>query len=99
VFYNRANEAGPLLKPNDFDWEEILSNGVRWFHNGGIFAALSETTGKLVIEGMQPAKAAGAVTPFTRTTAENCGNVWGRLGSRPVCSQTDRGARGRSGGE
>ena len=43
VFYNRANEAGALLKPGDFDWGSILAGGVRWFHSGGIFAALSPT--------------------------------------------------------
>ena len=59
VFYNRANEAGALLKPGDFDWPEIFAKGVRWFHSGGIFAALSETTSDLIIEGMQAAKAAG----------------------------------------
>jgi 2-dehydro-3-deoxygluconokinase len=42
VFYNRANEAGALLKPGDFDWIIILAAGVRWFHSGGIFAALSK---------------------------------------------------------
>ena len=46
VFYNRANEAGGLLKPGDFDWNAIFASGVRWFHSGGIFAALSETTGR-----------------------------------------------------
>lgn len=64
VFYNRANEAGALLKPGDFDWPRILAGGVRWFHSGGIFAALSETTGELIIEGMKAAKAAGAITSF-----------------------------------
>jgi 2-dehydro-3-deoxygluconokinase len=64
VFYNRANEAGGLLKPGDFDWAGIFSRGVRWFHSGGIFAALSETTSELIIEGMRAAKAAGAVTSF-----------------------------------
>ena len=59
VFYNRANEAGALLKPGDFDWKNIFAGGVRWFHSGGIFAALSETTSELIIEGMQAAKAAG----------------------------------------
>src|SRR5436853_7909510 len=44
VFYNRANEAGALLKPGDFDWANIFAGGVRWFHSGGIFAALSPTT-------------------------------------------------------
>ncbi len=64
VFYNRCNEAGALLKPGDFDWPEIFAGGVRWFHSGGIFAALSETTAELILEGMQAAKAAGAVTSF-----------------------------------
>jgi len=53
VFYNRSNEAGAQLKPGDFDWNELFAQGVRWFHSGGIFAALSETTGELIIEGMQ----------------------------------------------
>ena len=41
VFYNRANEAAAQLKPGDFDWKTIFGAGVRWFHSGGIFAALS----------------------------------------------------------
>src|ERR1043166_7440790 len=64
VFYNRANEAGALLKPGDFDWKTIFGKGVRWFHSGGIFAALSETTSELIIKGMKAAKAAGAITSF-----------------------------------
>lgn len=64
VFYNRANEAGALLKPGDFDWEKIFAGGVLWFHSGGIFAALSETTSELILEGMQAARKAGAVRSF-----------------------------------
>ena len=64
VFYNRANEAAALLKPGDFDWDEIFRGGVRWLHSGGIFASLSDTTADLIVEGMQAAKAAGAVTSF-----------------------------------
>ncbi len=64
VFYNRSNEAGALLKPGDFDWAKIFAGGVRWFHSGGIFAALSETTSELIIEGMKAAKAAGAIVSF-----------------------------------
>src|SRR6266849_6258077 len=64
VFYNRANEAAAQLKPGDFDWNEIFARGVRWFHSGGIFAALSSTTAELIIEAMQAAKAAGAVVSF-----------------------------------
>ena len=64
VFYNRANEAAALLKPGDFDWDEIFRGGVRWLHSGGIFASLSDTTADLIVEGMQAAKAAGAITSF-----------------------------------
>ncbi len=64
VFYNRANEAAALLKPGDFDWDEIFGGGVRWLHSGGIFASLSETTAELIVEGLQAAKAVGAVTSF-----------------------------------
>jgi 2-dehydro-3-deoxygluconokinase len=46
-----------MLKACDFDWNEIFSQGVRWFHSGGIFAALSETTGELIAEGMKAATA------------------------------------------
>jgi 2-dehydro-3-deoxygluconokinase len=64
VFYNRANEAAALLKPGDFDWPAIFGAGVRWFHSGGIFAALSETTGELIIEAMEAARAHGAIVSF-----------------------------------
>jgi 2-dehydro-3-deoxygluconokinase len=64
VFYNRSNEGAGLLKPGDFDWKAIFSEGVRWFHSGGIFAALSPTTADVIIEAMQAAKAAGAMTSF-----------------------------------
>src|SRR5437868_126363 len=64
VFYNRSDEAAARLKPGDFDWKAIFGGGVRWFHSGGIFAALSPTTAEVIIEGMQAATAAGAVTSF-----------------------------------
>jgi 2-dehydro-3-deoxygluconokinase len=64
VFYNRANEAGGMLKRGDFDWRQIMAGGCRWFHSGGIFAALSETTADLVVEGMEAAGAAGAIRSF-----------------------------------
>ena len=64
VFYNRANEAGAMLKPGDFDWDKIFAGGCRWFHSGGIFAALSPTTSELVIEGMKAAGKAGAIRSF-----------------------------------
>jgi 2-dehydro-3-deoxygluconokinase len=64
VFYNRANEAGAMLKAGDFDWNNLFARGVRWFHSGGIFASLSTTTSDLILEGMQAAKKSGAVVSF-----------------------------------
>ena len=52
VFYNRSNEAGSLLKVGDFDWKQIMAGGCRWFHSGGIFAALSPTTAELIIDSI-----------------------------------------------
>jgi 2-dehydro-3-deoxygluconokinase len=77
VFYNRSNEAAAQLKPGDFDWKEIFAGGIRWFHSGGIFAALSETTGALIIDGMKAAKAAGAVTSFDLNFRAKLWNLWG----------------------
>jgi 2-dehydro-3-deoxygluconokinase len=77
VFYNRANEAAGLLKPGDFDWNAIFAGGVRWFHSGGIFAALSETTGELIVEAMQAAKTAGAITSFDLNYRAKLWDIWG----------------------
>jgi 2-dehydro-3-deoxygluconokinase len=77
VFYNRSNEAAAQLKAGDFDWNEIFGGGVRWFHSGGIFAALSETTGGLIVEAMKAAKAAGAVTSFDLNFRAKLWNIWG----------------------
>jgi 2-dehydro-3-deoxygluconokinase len=77
VFYNRCNEAAAQLKPGDFNWKEIFANGVRWFHSGGIFAALSPTTSEVIIEGMQAAKAAGAVVSFDLNYRAKLWGIWG----------------------
>ena len=77
VFYNRCNEAAAQLKPGDFNWSEIFAGGVRWFHSGGIFSALSPTTAELVIEGMKAAKAAGAVVSFDLNYREKLWNISG----------------------
>ncbi len=77
VFYNRCNEAAAQLKPGDFDWKAIFATGVRWFHSGGIFAALSPTTAEVIIEAMQAAKAAGAVTSFDLNYRAKLWNISG----------------------
>lgn len=77
VFYNRSNEAAALLKTGDFNWDEIFAGGVKWFHSGGIFASLSETTGQVIIDGMKAAKKAGAVTSFDLNFRAKLWNIWG----------------------
>src|SRR5438067_5511777 len=77
VFYNRSNEAAGQLRPGDFDWNAIFGAGVRWFHSGGIFAALSPTTAEVIIEAMQAAKAAGAVTSFDLNYRAKLWNIAG----------------------
>ncbi|MCL4402144.1 MAG: sugar kinase, partial [Acidobacteria bacterium] len=77
VFYNRCNEAAARLKPGDFDWNAIFAGGVRWFHSGGIFSALSPTTSEVVIEGMQAARAQGAVVSFDLNFRAKLWNISG----------------------
>src|SRR5437763_7132578 len=62
---DRGHTAASQLKPGDFDWEHIFGTaGVRWFHTGGIFAALSDTTPTLVIEAVQAAKKHGVIVSY-----------------------------------
>ncbi len=88
VFYNRSNEAGALLKPGDFDWSAIFSKGARWFHSGGIFASLSETTAPLILDGMKAAKAAGAITSFDLNYRAK---LWASVGGEKKGQETLRG--------
>ncbi|MFZ2642302.1 MAG: sugar kinase [Verrucomicrobiia bacterium] len=62
---DRGNTAASQLKPGDFDWDTIFGKiGARWLHTGGIFAALSDTTPKLVIEAVQKAKQYGTMVSY-----------------------------------
>jgi 2-dehydro-3-deoxygluconokinase len=62
---DRGLSAASQLKAGDFDWDFIFGKlGVRWLHTGGIFAALSDTTPKLVIEAVQAAKKHGTVVSY-----------------------------------
>ena len=62
---DRAHSAASQLKPGDVDWKQLfLVEGVRWFHCGGIFAALSTTAAETVIEAMELARSAGTVISY-----------------------------------
>lgn len=62
---DRGNTAASQMKPGDVDWEKIFGEiGARWFHTGGIFAALSETTAALTIEAVKAAKKHGTIVSY-----------------------------------
>src|SRR5256885_15483184 len=62
---DRGHTAASQLKPGDFDWEHIFGKaGARWFHTGGIFAVLSETTARLVMEAIEAARRHGTIVSY-----------------------------------
>lgn len=62
---DRGHSAASQMRPGDVDWDAIFGvQGVRWFHCGGIFAALSETTAELVLEALQAARRHGTIVSY-----------------------------------
>jgi 2-dehydro-3-deoxygluconokinase len=62
---DRGNTAISQVKPGDINWDYIFGSlGVRWFHTGGIFAALSESTAQVVIEAVTAAKKYGTIISY-----------------------------------
>lgn len=62
---DRGHTAVSQLKPGDVDWEKLFAqDGARWFHTGGIFAALSETTPEVAREAMQAARKHGVIVSY-----------------------------------
>ncbi|OIR07263.1 2-dehydro-3-deoxygluconokinase [mine drainage metagenome] len=85
---DRGNTAASQLKPGDFDWEHIFGKlGVRWFHTGGIFAALSETTAALTIEAVQAAKKHGTIVSYDLNYRPS---LWKSIGGLKKAQQVNR---------
>ena len=61
---DRANSAASQIKPGDFDWDAIFSQGARWFHTGGIFAGLTASTFEVALDAIQVAKPHGAIVSY-----------------------------------
>jgi 2-dehydro-3-deoxygluconokinase len=62
---DRGHSAASQLKPGDFDWDNLFGTlGVRWFHTGGILAALSDTTSQLALEAIHAARRHGTVVSY-----------------------------------
>jgi len=61
---DRGHTAISQLKAGDVDWDRLFAGGVRWFHTGGIFAALSETTPDVAREAMEAARKHGTIVSY-----------------------------------
>jgi 2-dehydro-3-deoxygluconokinase len=64
TMYDRGHSAASHLKPGEIDWKRVFAKGVRWFHTGGIFAALSPSTAEATLEALKAAHEAGVVTSY-----------------------------------
>lgn len=85
---DRGNTAASQLKPGDIDWDSIFGElGVRWFHSGGIFAALSETTGEVVIEAAEIAKKHGTIVSYDLNYRPS---LWKGFGGIEKCREINR---------
>lgn len=85
---DRGHSAASQLKPGDIDWDRIFrKEGVRWFHCGGIFAALSAGTADLAIEAMQAARAAGTVVSYDLNFRAS---LWKSQGGMPRAVDVNR---------
>ncbi|MFM8619505.1 MAG: PfkB family carbohydrate kinase [Opitutaceae bacterium] len=85
---DRGNTAASQLKPGDFDWDHIFGSiGARWFHTGGIFAALSETTAALAIEAVQAAKRHGTIVSYDLNYRPS---LWKSIGGQKKAREVNR---------
>src|SRR5262249_30976904 len=76
------------LRSGDIDWEQIFGGeGARWFHTGGIFAALSETTPLVAREAMEAAKRHGIVVSYDLNYRES---LWKGVGGKDKARQVNR---------
>jgi len=62
---DRANAAASQIAPGQIDWDQLFGReGVRWFHTGGIFAALSDSTAQVAIEAVEAARRHGVIVSY-----------------------------------
>ncbi len=85
---DRANTAAAQLKKGDIDWEYIFGKlGVRWFHTGGIYAALSDTTPDVVIEAVQTAKKYGTIVSYDLNYRPS---LWSHIGGKARAQEVNK---------
>ena len=85
---DRGNTAASQLKPGDIDWDHIFGKlGVRWFHTGGIFAALSETTAALTVEAVKAANKYGTIVSYDLNYRPS---LWKTIGGLAKAQEVNR---------
>jgi 2-dehydro-3-deoxygluconokinase len=85
---DRGHTAASQLKPGDIDWQQIFSkDGARWFHTGGIFCGLSETTPQVALEAMQAAKQNGAIVSYDLNYRAS---LWKSIGGKSKAQEVNR---------
>ena len=84
---DRGNTAVSKLKQGDIDWKGLFTRGTRWFHTGGIFAGLSETTAEVTAEAMKAAKDSGAVVSYDLNYRDS---LWSARGGRDAANKLNR---------
>lgn len=85
---DRANTAASQMKPGDFDWDDIFGkHGSRWFHTGGIYAALSESAAELTIEACKAAKKHGTLVSYDLNYRPS---LWNAIGGQKKAQEVNR---------
>jgi 2-dehydro-3-deoxygluconokinase len=86
--YDRGHTAVSQLKPGDFDWDDIFGKqGVRWFHTGGIFSALSDTTPEVAAEATEAARRHGTIVSYDLNYRAS---LWKSLGGKKQAQEVNR---------
>ena len=91
---DRGHTAVSQIKPGDFDWEAIFgpSNGARWLHTGGIFAALSASTAEVAVEAMDAARKYGTPISYDLNFRDS---LWKSIGGKPKAQEINRALVGK----
>jgi len=85
---DRGNTAVSKLRAGDIDWHSIFTGaGSRWFHTGGIFAALSETTPQVAQESMSAARTSGTIVSYDLNYRES---LWKAIGGKKRATEVNR---------
>ena len=85
---DRGNTAASQLKPGDIDWDHIFGKlGARWFHTGGIYAALSESAAEVTLEAVKAANKHGTIVSYDLNYRPS---LWKTIGGLEKAQEVNR---------